>query len=78
MEPAIIIHIDGGLVQDVYINGESNVNTAIIIDTDVEGADVDNLIKVNNGVDMAAVHFEKIQPINGLMKKLFEEYMRAK
>ena len=42
----IIIQLQGGLVQDVFIKGRGIPTKAIVVDEDTEGADSDEIITI--------------------------------
>lgn len=42
----IIIQLQGGLVQEVFIQGKGIPTKAIVVDEDVEGAEPDNITSV--------------------------------
>jgi len=62
----IVIQLDGGLVQDVFLRGEGTITKAIIVDEDVEMCDPDNLLSVEIGkgkVYTASVHSNTVTPL---------------
>ena len=62
----LIIHVDGGLVQYVYSTKPEKDNSVIIVDTDTEGADDEDLTHAldDNGDDMTAfIHKETVVPL---------------
>lgn len=42
----IIIQLDGGLVQDVFIKGKGKPTSAIVVDEDIEGAIKKDIVSV--------------------------------
>ena len=61
----LIVHVDGGLVQNIY-SMEPDNSQILIVDTDTEGADPDELIHAldDNGKEMTAfIHKEKVIPM---------------
>jgi len=46
----IIIQIQGGLVQEVFIQGKGIPSKAIVVDEDVEGADLDEITTIERPV----------------------------
>ncbi|MBE3144538.1 MAG: hypothetical protein IMZ61_11535 [Planctomycetes bacterium] len=64
----IIIQLDGGLVQDVFLRGTGKITNAIIVDEDVEMCDPDNIVTTKikgNKTYAAAVH---TNPVSNLPK----------
>jgi hypothetical protein len=62
----IIIHLGGGLVQDVFLKGTGKVTKAIVLDYDVEGADADEIITCKDedgGTQEAIVHTEGLNKL---------------
>lgn len=45
----IIIQLQGGLVQEVFIKGTGVPRRAVIVDEDTEGAEIDDITIVNVG-----------------------------
>lgn len=65
----IIIQMEGGLVQDVFIQGIGKPTQAVIVDYDFEGADDDEITEARDtdgGLLEACIHTEKL---NTLPKK---------
>jgi hypothetical protein len=66
----IIIQLQGGLVQEVFIKGTGNPTKAIVVDEDVEGAEDNDpkitSIKIGKDTYKACIH---IEAINELPKK---------
>jgi hypothetical protein len=62
----IIIQLDGGLVQDVFLRGTGEITKAIIVDEDVEMCDLDNVLSTNIGrgeTYRASVHSNEVTPL---------------
>jgi hypothetical protein len=67
MNTRIIIHLDGGLVQSVYLDGTGPIEAAVIVDTDIEGAEESELTKVEQeGAKTLAAYIrgETIEPLS--------------
>lgn len=41
----LVVYMDGGLIQDVYQQGEGGVDSLVLLDTDLEGADEDRIVR---------------------------------
>ena len=79
----IIIQLDGGLVQDVFLRGTGKITGAIIVDEDVEMCDPDNLVSVEiekDKVYTASVHSNKVSrlPKDSDVDKLVKVYLNGK
>jgi hypothetical protein len=67
----IIIQLQGGLVQDVFIQGVGNPTKAIVVDEDIEGAEPNEITTVkvdygtlkNEDTFEAYIHTESIKPL---------------
>jgi hypothetical protein len=76
----IIIQLQGGLVQDIFIKGKNLTDLrAIIVDEDVEGADPERITETRSadgGLLEACVHTEVIKqlPKNSDMDKIVKAY----
>ena len=63
----IVIQMEGGLVQDVFISGIGKPTTAVIVDFDTEGADDQELTSIDDTggwkrID-ACIHTEKLHTL---------------
>jgi len=62
----IVIQMEGGLVQDVFISGIGKPTTAVIVDFDTEGATEEELtsavLENGWGID-ACIHTEKLHTL---------------
>jgi hypothetical protein len=63
----IIVHLEGGLVDDAFLEGKGPVTGVVVMDFDTEEADQNELttIKVRGKEVQAYIHTE---PINRLLK----------
>lgn len=76
----IVIQLDGGLVQDVFLRGTGEITKAVIVDEDVEMCDPDNLLSVELGkgkVYTASVHTNTVSqlPIDSDVDKMVARYL---
>lgn len=82
----IIIQLQGGLVQDVFICGRGKVTDAIVVDEDVEGADPEDIttVKVGTGKNRrlydACIHMEGISklPVGSDVDKIITKYLKRR
>lgn len=77
----IIIQLQGGLVQEVFIQGTGAPEDAIVVDEDVEGADLEDIttIKLKDGSDYeACIHTEAINklPKGRDVDNIVKEYLK--
>jgi len=77
----IIIQLEGGLVQDVFIKGTGKPSKATIVDFDIEGM-VDGYTQAYDKEDClleAAIHTESIHkiPIDCDLDRLFKAYKKG-
>jgi hypothetical protein len=77
----IIVHLEGGLVQDVYLTGKGKVTEAVVMDFDTEGADPDEITAVitkDENVAEACIHTEAISrlPRDSNLDRLLKEYLK--
>ena len=77
----IIIQLQGGLVQEVFIQGKGIPSKAIVVDEDVEGADLAEIttIKAASGSSYeACVHTEGLSklPKNSAVDLMVKEYLK--
>jgi len=77
----IVIQLDGGLVQDVFLRGRGKITGAVIVDEDVEMCDPDNLITVKIGRGKtyeAAVHSNTVSrlPKDCDVDKMVKAYLK--
>jgi hypothetical protein len=77
----IIIQLDGGLIQDVFLRGTGKVTGAVIVDEDVEMCDPDNLITVKIGrgkTYTASVHSNTVSrlPKDSDVDKIVKAYLK--
>ena len=77
----IVIQLQGGLVQEVFIRGTGPTMKAIVVDEDVEGADLEDIttVKIKNGSDYeACIHTEAINklPKNSDVDHIVKEYLK--
>jgi hypothetical protein len=81
---AIVIQLQGGLVQDVFIKGTGAPTKAIVVDEDVEDADSEDITTVKGSHEIegdyeACIH---IEPINNLpngsdVDRIVKEYLKS-
>jgi hypothetical protein len=79
----IVIQLDGGLVQDVFLRGTGKITKAIIVDEDVEMCDPDNIITVplgQRGKYKATVHSNTVPrlPKDSDVDKMVRAYLNKK
>jgi hypothetical protein len=77
----IIIQLDGGLIQDVFLQGTGKITKAIIVDEDVEMCDPDNLVTVKIGrgkTYTTSVHSNTVSrlPEGCDVEKIVEAYLK--
>jgi len=78
----IIIQLQGGLVQDVFICGTGKVSDAIVVDEDAQGADPKEITKVSLGRGRkyeACIHTEGVTklPKGSDVDKIVTKYLKA-
>jgi hypothetical protein len=76
----IIIQLDGGLVQDVYLWGRGKITKAIIVDEDIEMCDPDLFVEVKLGrgeTYKASVHSNTVSklPKGSDVEKMVKAYL---
>jgi hypothetical protein len=79
----IIVQLDGGLVQDVFLRGTGKINGAIIVDEDVEMCDPDLIVTVPIGKRTyykASVHSNTVSklPKDSNVDKMVKAYLDRK
>ena len=78
----IIIQMDGGLVQDVFIQGRGKITNAIIVDEDVEMCDPDLIVTVpiGRGKYRASVHSNSVSrlPKDSDVDRIVKAYLSKK
>ena len=79
----VIIQLDGGLVQDVFLRGTGKISRAVIVDEDVEMCDPDNLITVKDGQGKtytASVHSNTVSrlPKDSDVDRIVKAYLSKK
>ena len=79
----IVIQLDGGLVQDVFLRGRGKITGAVIVDEDVEMCDPDLFVEVKIGrgkTYKAAVHTNSVSrlPKDCDVDKMVKAYLKKK
>jgi hypothetical protein len=74
--PKIVVVVDGGLVQDVYLN-DGEPADVLVVDLDTDGADEVHVFQDEDGDDFEAVaHFESaVEQVLG--SALFQEALTS-
>jgi hypothetical protein len=79
----IIVQLDGGLVQDVFIQGRGKIIGAVIVDEDVQMCDPDNFVQVKIGrgkMYTASVHSNTVSRLKKDcdVDKMVKAYLKKK
>jgi len=81
----IIIQLQGGIVQEVFIQGKGIPSKAVVVDEDVEGASPDEVLSVSasfirGSFYEACVHTEGIAklPKNSDVDRMVKKYLAQK
>lgn len=77
----IIIQLQGGLVQDVFVKGTGQATKAVVIDEDTEMLDGDRITEARSedgALLEATIHTERVKPLpKGCdMERLLKEYYK--